>query len=342
MMGAMAQEIRQRSSYLGGQTISTIYFGGGTPGILPAEALGGLIDNIRQQFKVEPHAEITVECNPDDLNITSLKALKAIGVNRLSIGIQSFDDTVLKYMNRAHSNAQTLAAIDAAKSAGFNNITVDLMYGIPGQTEGYWQKQLSLFEKLDLPHLSSYCLTIEPKTVFGKMHKTGKLKSVSDEQSLFEFQYLSDFLRERNFEHYEISNFARAGFISKHNSAYWLGKPYLGIGPSAHSYDGSKRGWNVANNTIYIQQVSDNKNYHTEEILGIAERCNDYLLTRLRTKWGISLNDLGFVSAVEKEKMHAKILAYQQSGLLVEKEGCWTLTDQGKYRADGIAADLFI
>jgi len=339
---AMNKEIEQRSAYLGNEIISTIYFGGGTPSLFSAEMIGEFIEKIKNTNKVSDDVEVTIECNPDDLNENNLRAFKSIGVNRLSIGIQSFDDDVLKFMNRAHSNKQTISCLNAAKESGFQNITVDLIYGVPNTDLNYWKRQLANFEKFDLPHLSSYCLTIEPKTFFGKQQKSGLLKPVQDDTSLEQFQYLMDFMRERNFEHYEISNFAKEGFISKHNSSYWLGTKYLGIGPSAHSYNGIQRGWNISNNAVYIQKIDSGIICHETENLTIAEKCNDYILTRLRTKWGIDLNDLTFILPEQLLQIQNKILHYIKEGLIKQTGEVYILTDQGKYRADGIAADLFI
>ena len=342
MVSAMEAEIEQRQFYLKGDSISTIYFGGGTPSLLSAELISKLISKIRKSFQVLANVEITLECNPDDLNLEKLKAFKNEGVNRLSIGVQSFDDRILKFMNRAHTNSQTLSCIDDARNVGIENITIDLIYGVPNTDMNYWKNQLEQFAKFDIPHLSSYCLTIEPKTFFGQQHKQGLLNPVHDELSLSQFQLLIDFMQERNFEHYEISNFAKPGFISKHNSAYWLGEKYLGIGPSAHSYNLMKRGWNISNNAKYIQLVNTTSTYHEEEELTIANRCNDYLLTRLRTKWGVDLNELSFISALQLKDLQKKLAHYCNDGLIEKQGEIYLLTDSGKYRADGISADLFI
>lgn len=342
MVLAMHTEIDQRQFYLKNESVSTIYFGGGTPSLFSPEIIGNFITKIKENFSVTPDAEITIECNPDDLNREKLRAFKRVGVNRLSIGVQSFDNHVLKFMNRAHNNSQTIRCIADARTEGIENITIDLIYGVPDTDLNYWKNQLNQFEKLELNHLSSYCLTIEPKTFFGQQNKIGLLNPVRDEMSLEQFQYLIDFMKERNFEQYEISNFAKDGFISKHNSAYWLGSTYLGIGPSAHSYDVVHRGWNIANNAQYIKKVKSNELYHEQEELTVANRCNDYLLTRLRTKWGIELNDLNFITSLQQIEMQKKIVQYCEQSLMIKQGSKFLLTDSGKYRADGIAADLFI
>jgi oxygen-independent coproporphyrinogen III oxidase len=341
MLQAMRRELEIRREFLT-EPISTIYFGGGTPSLLTGEQLGELIREVHRYFLVDSDVEITAECNPDDLNQSTLESLREAGINRLSIGIQSFDDKVLKFMNRAHSGAEAVQCVAFAKAAGFENITVDLIYGIPGKAGGYWPDQVGQFLKLGVPHLSAYCLTIEPQTYFGKQHHAGKLVQPADEESLLQFQHLIDATREAGYEQYEISNFAKPGFISRHNSAYWLGSPYLGIGPSAHSYNRTDRGWNIANNAQYIQKINKGELPLEVEKLSLANRFNDYVLTRLRTKWGIVREEMDFIPEKQFKVVLDKIADYQKSGLMMEADGKWVLTDAGKYRADGIAADLFI
>jgi oxygen-independent coproporphyrinogen-3 oxidase len=342
MLQAVIQELEQRHSYLASEKIKTIYFGGGTPSFVSSDFLIEIIQKIRSLFSVEDDAEITAECNPDDINSNLLEAYRRAGINRFSMGVQSFDDDVLKFMNRAHSSHEIFEAIVLAKDFGFNNITIDLIYGIPNKNLDYWKSQLDQFLKLDVPHLSSYCLTIEPKTVFGSLQKKGTLSIPDDEVSLEQFQYLIDFTKANGYEHYEISNFAKPGFISKHNSNYWLGENYLGIGPSAHSYNSSERSWNIRNNAQYIRLVNSGKDYNELEILSNADKCNDYILTRLRTKWGVNLSELNFISESDKEQIKQKLITFQNANLVFEQNGIYLLTDSGKYRADGIAADLFI
>ena len=342
MQLAMLQELEQRHSYLGSEKIKTIYFGGGTPSFVSSDFLKEVIQKIRSLFAVENDAEITVECNPDDITSSLLEAYSSAGINRFSMGVQSFDDDVLTFMNRAHSSREIIDSIALAKEYGFNNITIDLIYGIPNKNLDYWKRQLDQFLKLDVPHLSSYCLTIEPKTVFGSLQKKGTLSIPEDEMSLSQFQYLIDFTKANGYEHYEISNFAKPGFISKHNSNYWLGAKYLGIGPSAHSYNATERSWNIRNNAQYIRLVSSGEGYNEKEILSNTDKCNDYILTRLRTKWGINLSDLNFISESNLEQITQKLLVFQNANLVNYQNGTYTLTDLGKYRADGISADLFI
>jgi oxygen-independent coproporphyrinogen-3 oxidase len=342
MLAAILQELDQRQSYLSEEKIKTIYFGGGTPSFVSSRFLTEIIQKIKSLFSVAEDVEITVECNPDDITPALLEIYRKAGVNRFSMGLQSFDDDVLKFMNRAHSAKEIFESITLAKNFGFNNITVDLIYGIPNKNLDYWKTQLDAFLKLDVPHLSSYCLTIEPKTVFGSLQKKGSLTIPDDEMSLSQFQYLIDFTKANGYEHYEISNFAKPGFISQHNSNYWLGAKYLGVGPSAHSYNEIERSWNIRNNAQYIRLVSSGEGYNEKEILSNADKCNDYILTRLRTKWGINLSDLNFICETEKEQIKQQLNRFKNNNLITEKNGIYLLTDVGKYRADGIAADLFI
>ncbi|MBK9190818.1 MAG: radical SAM family heme chaperone HemW [Crocinitomicaceae bacterium] len=342
MIRAICSEIEIRKSYLQSQKIETIYFGGGTPGFIPEKFLKEILDKIYNSFAVDADAEITVECNPDDITEDRVKAFAEMGVNRFSLGVQSFDNDVLKFMNRAHDADQIYHAVEIAKKADFQNITLDLIYGIPEKDLNYWKRQLNEFYNLELPHLSSYSLTIEPKTFFGAQQKTGKLFSKADELVLKEFQFLMDSSRDNGFEQYEISNFAKPGYISRHNSSYWLGKHYLGIGPSAHSYNGSDRGWNVSNNAVYIRSIKEHSEFHTREKLTTENKCNDYLLTRLRTKWGIDLDDLNFIEEKRQNILKRKTENYCREGLLINSGTALVLSDIGKYQADGIAADLFI
>jgi len=342
MIQAICAEIELRKSYLSGKSIETIYFGGGTPGFIPSKYLKEILNKIQRSYSVNVDAEITVECNPDDMTDDRINEFASMGVNRFSLGVQSFDNDVLKFMNRAHNASQVYLAIDLARKHGFENITIDLIYGIPDKDFNYWKQQLTEFFKLDLPHLSSYSLTIEPKTYFGNQLKKGSLISKQDDLILEEFQYLIDSARQNGFEQYEISNFAKPGFISRHNSAYWLGREYLGIGPSAHSYNGKERGWNVSNNALYIRSLKDKMPFHTTETLSIENKCNDYLLTRLRTKWGINLDELNFINEKQLHQLRLKTENYCREGLLHKSGSVLVLSDAGKYQADGIASDLFI
>lgn len=342
LVDAICLEIDLRKDYLNDECINTIYFGGGTPSILESTLIAKILNKIHQQFTVSHTCEVTLECNPDDLSLQKLQELKALGVNRLSIGIQSFDDKTLQFMNRAHSSKEAIASVEMAQNIGIDNLTIDLIYGVPGSSLKTWENELLQMEKLNVPHLSAYCLTIEENTVFGNMRKKGKLTPHSDEDSITQFQFLMDFMESHNYEQYEISNFSKEGFISQHNSAYWRGETYLGIGPSAHSYNRTERGWNIANNPLYIKNLNENKPIYELETLSKENKYNDYILTRLRTKWGIDLSDLKLIfpeRVAETEAILVDMIKINQ----VNRQGdLFILTAEGKYLADALSADLFV
>ncbi|MFT5823108.1 MAG: oxygen-independent coproporphyrinogen-3 oxidase [Crocinitomix sp.] len=341
LIDAISKELLIRQNYIGDANVATIYFGGGTPSVLELHLIQVVLQTIRDNFNVDPNCEITLECNPDDLDEEKLKGFFDLGINRLSIGIQSFDNEVLKFMNRAHSSNEAINSVILAKACGFDNITIDLIYGVPNTDFDLWKKQLAQMIELGVPHLSAYCLTIEENTVFGNWQKTGKLKPYEDQESLKQFQYLMDTMAEHGYEQYEISNFAKPNFISKHNSAYWLGEKYLGVGPSAHSFNAAQRSWNVANNPKYVQLINKGEEFNEQETLSTQNQFNEYILTRLRTKWGINLNDMKAISPKMLEEALPVLKSYLVDGSLLEKEEVFTLTNQGKYIADGISADLF-
>ncbi|NOQ75807.1 MAG: radical SAM family heme chaperone HemW [Crocinitomix sp.] len=341
LIHAICDELIIRKDYIGDESVRTIYFGGGTPSVVEVELLHEIIQAIEQNYTIAPDCEVTLECNPDDLDEEKLIGLREFGVNRLSIGIQSFNNKVLQFMNRAHNSTQALDSVKLAKACGFENITIDLIYGVPGTSMETWKNQLDQMIELGVPHLSAYCLTIEENTVFGKWQKTGKLKPYEDQESLKQFQYLMDYMKSHGYEQYEISNFAKPNFISKHNSAYWLGEKYLGIGPSAHSFNGAKRSWNVANNPRYIQLINKHESFNETEVLSKKDQFNEYILTRLRTKWGINLNDMKAISPEMLTDSMPILKEYLEEGCVEENGDVFTLTNEGKYIADGISADLF-
>ena len=287
MVHSICSELKLRKDYLKSETIETIYYGGGTPSVLKAEHIKQIQSTIHKHFHVIQDVEVTFECNPDDLSRRYLKTLKDNSINRLSIGIQSFDDSELEQLNRAHTSKEAKDAIRIAQSIGIQNITIDLIYGLPGSDLSYWKLQIEQALKLGVKHISAYCLTFEEKTAFGNWLKTGKITPLSDEKNLTQFQHLVSVLKLNGFEHYEISNFAMEGYISKHNSAYWLGRKYIGVGPSAHSFNGFSRQWNIANNILYIKNIAENLAYFDHESLSHKDHFNEYMLTRLRTKWGL-------------------------------------------------------
>lgn len=342
MVESICQELIQKKEYLNNELIKTIYFGGGTPSILSSEFLEEIVNTIYLSYKIVDNVEFTFECNPDDLNSEKLKDLKKLGVNRLSIGIQSFEDEQLQFMNRAHNSNEASNCVKLAQDNGFSNITIDLIYGLPNTSLDYWKKQIEKAIDLNVNHISAYCLTIEEKTVFGNWYKTGKLKLVEDEYSLTQFELLQSELKNNGFEHYEISNFSRNGFISKHNSAYWLGEKYIGIGPSAHSFNGDSRQWNVANNIKYINGFKNKVDTFEIENLSSSDKFNEYILTRLRTKWGVNLEDLFLINDENKNQTLEKINKFIISKDLELAENTIYITQKGKFIVDHISSELFI
>jgi oxygen-independent coproporphyrinogen-3 oxidase len=337
-------EIDLRINYLQDKNIKTIYFGGGTPSLLSEKESFLILEKIYKLYNVSKDAEITFECNPDDLSDDKLKELKRLEVNRLSIGLQSFDEEELIWMNRAHTAKESEASVKRAQDRGFENITIDLIYGSKFSNITNWKKTLDKAIALEVKHISSYNLTIEEKTKLGHDFKVKKEIAIDDEKSSEMFLEMIDRLEKNNFIHYEISNFGKEGFFSTHNSNYWKGEHYLGLGPSAHSFDGTSRQWNIANNNLYIKQVSEKTEaYFEKEILTEKERFNEYVLTSLRTIWGIDLNYLktnfnnDFVKAFVNQ-----VNNYIKQEQVVVKDATYTLTEKGKLLADKIASELFM
>ena len=342
LVDAICLELIDKRSYSNNETIKTVYFGGGTPSVLPKIELKKILDCVNSNYNISKDAEVSFECNPDDMNTEKLKDLKELGINRLSIGIQSFDNEQLVFMNRAHNSNEALNCVQLAQNQGFDNITIDLIYGLPNTDSNYWLEQVQQALSLKVNHISAYCLTIEEKTVFGNLAKKGKLNPLADEKSLNQFKMLQSELKQAGYEHYEISNFAKNDCISKHNSAYWLGEKYIGIGPSAHSFNGESRQWNVANNIKYINAIKNKTTYFEQEELSQTDKFNEYILTRLRTKWGVVLEDLFKINNAHKNKTEVCINTFVNNGDLIIKDGIVLLTNQGKFIADHISAELFI
>ncbi|MBK6445138.1 MAG: radical SAM family heme chaperone HemW [Bacteroidetes bacterium] len=342
MLEAMRKEIGLRSDYLGTNQLNTIYFGGGTPSLLTGDELKGIFETIHRNFSVDPDAEITLEANPDDITAERLDEFRIAGINRLSIGIQSFSDEDLKYLNRVHSAQQAIDAVKLAQAHGFNNISIDLIYGIPTLSEEQWEQNMETAFSLNVNHLSCYSLTVEPRTALAKLIKDRKVTEVDDEMSAIHFAMLMDRASWAGYEHYEISNFAKPGHYSRHNTSYWNGEPYLGIGPSAHSYNKVSRQWNISNNPQYIRSIDESIVPFEREELTDTEKFNEYILTSLRTIWGISLRKLflefGEKSAMEFQRNIIPLLDDEQIELQGEN---LVLTRRGKFFADRIAADLF-
>lgn len=339
---ALLREIELQKNYLS-EPVSTIYFGGGTPSILPLANIRNIISGLQKSFIIENNAEITLEANPDDITSEKLAEWKQIGINRLSIGVQSFIQEDLVWMNRAHNAEQALDCITLAQKAGFNNLTIDLIYGTPALSDEDWEKNVNTAIALQIPHLSCYALTVEPKTALEKLIKQKTLADVDAEKQARHFELLMQWMKEAGYEHYEISNFAKPAFRSRHNSSYWQGKSYLGLGPSAHSFNGASRQWNIANNALYIQSLSKGLVPFEAEVLTNEQQLNEYIMTSLRTMEGISLQKI--IQNFGKDKYEYLIttaqphLDYQH--LAVENDYLKTTT-KGKLLADGIAADLFV
>lgn len=348
MLEALAQEIALVAapvsvSAVGGQPkVQTLYLGGGTPSLLTTEELHRLLDQLEQRFDFSALQEFTIEANPDDLDaayVSALRSLRARGLNRFSVGVQSFFDEDLAYMRRAHSGTEARDALKRLQDAGFEKITIDLIYGTPTMNDQRWLKNLEIFLDYQLPHLSAYALTVEPKTTLAKRIREGDLPRVDDEQAGRQFRLLQQVLREAGYDQYEISNFARPGHYAVHNTNYWRGVPYIGLGPSAHAYNGHQRSWNVRNNNNYIAALREGRRSFEFEILTAANRANERIMTALRTMWGLWLGDADVV-AYRKNILDA--LKAVPASYYIMKDETILLTDEGKFFADGIAASLFI
>jgi len=344
MIRAMKTEIRLRKDELQNKSLKSLYFGGGTPSILSADEINSLIDEVLKYFSFDSDIEVTLEANPDDLDKNFLKQLAQSPVNRLSIGTQSFFEEDLKLMNRAHNASEAEDSIKRAQDFGFENLSIDLIYGSPTSNLEIWKENLNKTIALEVPHISSYALTVEPKTALENWISKGKVASPREEEQNKEFYYLSDFLKDNGFEHYEVSNFAKPGFYSRHNSAYWKYKEYLGIGPSAHSYNGfDVRSWNVANNQQYIKKLHAGILAKEEELLSQHDQFNEMIMIGLRTIWGVDLESL-------KNKFNDQILEHFQheikskieEGILITENNHLRIPEKHWFMADGIASDLFL
>ena len=341
---AIGTEIRLQREYLKEEDeIQTIYFGGGTPSLLSGKEIRFMLDTIHETFSVSPDTEVTLEANPDDLSTEKLRELKDTGINRLSIGIQSFDDAILKSLNRAHDSQMAKSCVNNAYDLGFQNISIDLIYAIPQQDHALWNKNIEIALALRPQHISSYSLTIEEKTVFGRWAAKGKIKPADDDFAATQLQILVDRLEMESYEQYEISNFSKPGFQSRHNSNYWKDKAYLGVGPSAHSYNRVSRQYNVLNNYSYVRSVTALKIPATHEILTREDKINEYLLTTLRTSWGSNLVKLRAEFGFDLEAAHGPYIRslLERKFAFIENETL-LLTKTGRLLADKIASDLFV
>jgi len=342
MVSALRKELELRKEEFAGEIVETIYFGGGTPSVLTSEEMTQIIDSVYANYQVAENPEITLEANPDDLSKSRIIQLSNSPINRLSIGIQSFFDEDLKLMNRAHSAKESEESLSLATRL-FENISIDLIYGIPGISNSQWKRNIEKTLSYDIPHISSYALTVEPKTALAHMIKKGEIQNVDDGQARDQYFMLTELLEKAGYICYETSNFGKEGLFSKNNTAYWKGKKYIGIGPSAHSFDGRQRSWNVRNNIKYIKAIEDGQLPMETEVLSKKDRYNEYIMTGLRTMWGVSIEkvktDFGEEFSNYLLEQSAKTIS---QNLLLEEDGTLKVTKKGKFLADGIASDLFM
>ncbi len=340
---ALIEEIKIQRDYLNGEPLHTIYFGGGTPSLLSKENLVTIFETIHAVFKVSSNAEITLEANPDDINAIKLNDFKALGINRLSIGVQSFFDEDLKFMNRVHDANMAIDCIKKAQDFGFENLTIDLIYGTPTLSNLHWSRNLEMAFNMDIPHLSCYCLTVEQKTALANFIRKGKVANVDEQRSSEHFEMMLHAMNDKGYEQYEISNFCKQNRYSRHNTAYWMKEKYLGVGPSAHSYNGISRQWNVSNNAKYIQSLATGTIPFELETLSANQQFNEYIMTALRTKWGVDLAKIQdeFGLACSNYLLN-QITEFIGRGLMFLADDHLYLTNQGKLLADDITSELFI
>ena len=341
LIQALIREIELRKEEFHDTTVETIYFGGGTPSLLSNTELVAILSSVYDNYNISENPEITIEANPDDLNEQRIMELANTDINRLSIGIQSFSEPDLKFMNRAHNASEAHRCLKIGTKF-FDNISVDLIYGIPGATHEIWRENIKTALSYGIPHISSYALTVEPKTALHAFIKKGLVEDVNDDITQEQFEILTNELKSNQFVHYELSNFGKKGYFSKNNSAYWQGKTYLGIGPSAHSFDGEQRSWNVSNNSKYINALKNNELPSTIEVLSVTDQYNEYIMTGLRTIWGVS------ISAVEsdfgtsyKDHLLEQAQKHINEHLLYIEDDILKVSSKGKFLSDGIASDLF-
>jgi len=337
LITALLKEMKLQQDYFVNETVETVYIGGGTPSLCSAVEINQILENVFSNYHVAPGAEITLEANPDDITKDKLSEWKKTGINRLSIGIQSFYNDELRWMNRAHTAELAIDSLFLA-TRDFNNISIDLIYGLPVSDNDKWKQNVEKAIAFGIPHLSCYALTVEPKTPLHKLIQRKKVENINADRQSEQFLLLMQWLAGADYEHYEISNFARPGFRSRHNSSYWQQKKYLGYGPSAHSFDGNARWWNIANNNTYIQSINNGRSAFEKEVLTPVQKLNEYIMTSLRTMEGLDLSVLNAASSLE---LRAASKKYIENGLIKMEDNFIKLTNEGKLLADGIAADLF-
>jgi oxygen-independent coproporphyrinogen-3 oxidase len=341
MLDTMQSELLSRKAELAGHVIESIYFGGGTPSVLVPSEIASFLTLIKENFQVSTTAELTLEANPDDITEANCTAWRTLGVNRLSIGLQSFRENDLTWMNRSHSALEAEQCVSIAQAAGFTNISVDLIYGLPDLSLEEWDAHIERVLDMNIQHISAYCLTVEKKTALHKLVSSGQLTPGGDEAQSEQFLHLIDRLTNHGFHHYEISNFGLPGVEAKHNSNYWKGVNYLGIGPSAHSYNGVERRWNIANNAKYMADFGLNETWFESEVLTSKERWNELLMTGLRTSWGVDLHDLYQISS-PTEDFEANVKHFEEKKWLDKTDTHLILTREGRLMADYIASELFV
>ncbi len=343
MMAAMDRELVLRKKFLGTNKVETIYFGGGTPSMISSEHLQLLINRVKSLFSLQSDAEITLEANPDDITSIKLEEWQKSGINRLSIGIQTFDDDRLTFLNRVHDSQEAVRSVKLAQQHGFDNLTCDLIYAIPPNSMDKWQRDLETMLSLEVPHLSLYGLTVESETVFGKWKSSGKLHEVAESDNADQFVYAIDTLTSKGYQHYEVSNFCYPGQHSRHNSAYWLQKPYLGIGPGAHSYDGHNRAFGIRKNAQYIRSIEDRVLPIETEHLSAVQQANEYMLTRIRTRFGIDPHEISQLANVDfMGKFGPQIRSWIDTEMMEEDGAIFRLTSLGMMNADEITLKLFL
>jgi len=341
LIKGILKEIDQRAENWKNHNFQTIYFGGGTPSYVETQDIEQILNKLSGTFNINPDAEITLEGNPDDLSKEKLYTYWQMGINRLSIGIQSFYDEDLKKLNRSHHARQAIESIKTAQKTGFDNITIDLIYGIPGLNDKKWKQNIQTALDLNIPHISAYALTVEPQTALSYKISKGSYPKISEEQTVRQFEILRKKLLENNFLHYEISNFAKKSFISKHNSGYWKNKAYLGLGPAAHSYKNNKRRWNIANNMIYLKKLEENT-YFEQEILHKNDRYNEIIMTGLRTMWGINLNDIKKLGENYMKRLYKDVEKYVKNRQLIIDNNYLKAHPESWFIIEGIISNLFI
>lgn len=345
LIDSLCKEIILRKEYLkkeeGLQNIETIYFGGGTPSLLSKKEIESILTTIRTIYSIDPKVEITLEANPDDLTFANLNLFKSIGINRLSIGLQSFRESDLQWMNRAHTSEESFNCIKYAQSVGFKNISIDLIYGLPNLSLEEWKKSIETAIALNVPHISAYCLTVEGKTALKKWVAEQKIIPSNEDEQSEQFNLLVEMLDNAGIKQYEISNFSKKGFESKHNSSYWKGIHYLGIGPSAHSFNGKSRSWNISNNRKYIQLIENKEDWFELEELTKENQFNELLLTGLRTIYGVNLKSLQEILPLQ-ETFQSKVIQFSESNWMYTEKNILYLTKEGKLKADYIVSELFV